>query len=167
MEPGKQRPIQSMEEARDWERLFIARSRPGAIRIGRHLARCRLAASCRTCRRSSTPTWNAASNPQASLASPRFVAACSKEHLGELSLPELAFVQPTSALLTPTNSYPECYRAAPRTRRRGYRICKGRKTGEADGIPGVRGLPGRSLPLPRQGNADACSIGAPALSVRD
>ena len=23
MEPGKQRPIQSMEEARDWERLFI------------------------------------------------------------------------------------------------------------------------------------------------
>ncbi len=30
MEPGKQRPIQSMEEARDWERLFI-----GEIKAGR------------------------------------------------------------------------------------------------------------------------------------
>ena len=35
MEPGKQRPIESMEEARDWERLFI-----GEIRAGRdpHIA---------------------------------------------------------------------------------------------------------------------------------
>jgi integrase len=31
MEPGKQRPIQSMEEARDWERLFI-----GEIKAGRN-----------------------------------------------------------------------------------------------------------------------------------
>ena len=30
MEPGRQRPIQSMEEARDWERLFI-----GEIKAGR------------------------------------------------------------------------------------------------------------------------------------
>jgi hypothetical protein len=30
MEPGKQRPIQSMEEARDWKRLFI-----GEIKAGR------------------------------------------------------------------------------------------------------------------------------------
>ena len=30
MDPGKQRPIQSMEEARDWERLFI-----GEIKAGR------------------------------------------------------------------------------------------------------------------------------------
>ena len=31
MEPGKQREIQSMEEARDWERLFI-----GEIKAGRN-----------------------------------------------------------------------------------------------------------------------------------
>src|SRR2546425_7737515 len=30
MEPGKQRPIESMEQARDWERLFI-----GEIKAGR------------------------------------------------------------------------------------------------------------------------------------
>jgi hypothetical protein len=30
MEPGKQRPIESIEEARDWERLFI-----GEVRAGR------------------------------------------------------------------------------------------------------------------------------------
>jgi hypothetical protein len=30
MEPGKQRPIQSMEEARDWERVFI-----GEVKAGR------------------------------------------------------------------------------------------------------------------------------------
>jgi hypothetical protein len=29
MEPGKQRPIQSMEEARDWERLFIGEIKGG------------------------------------------------------------------------------------------------------------------------------------------
>src|SRR6516225_5670793 len=29
MEPGKQRPIQSMEEARDWERLFIGEIKAG------------------------------------------------------------------------------------------------------------------------------------------
>src|SRR6266511_43588 len=34
MEPGKQRPIQSMEEARDWERLFI-----GEINAGRDPSR--------------------------------------------------------------------------------------------------------------------------------
>jgi hypothetical protein len=30
MEPGRQRPIESMEEARDWERLFI-----GEVKAGR------------------------------------------------------------------------------------------------------------------------------------
>jgi hypothetical protein len=39
MEPGKQRPIQSMEEARDWERLFI-----GEIKAGRDLRRPRTGA---------------------------------------------------------------------------------------------------------------------------
>ena len=34
MEPGRQRPIESMEEARDWERLFI-----GEIKAGRDLRR--------------------------------------------------------------------------------------------------------------------------------
>src|SRR5262245_15145168 len=34
MEPGKQRPIQSMEEARDWERLFI-----GEVKAGRDPSR--------------------------------------------------------------------------------------------------------------------------------
>src|SRR5438093_1822894 len=34
MEPGKQRPIQSMEEARDWERLFV-----GEVRAGRDPSR--------------------------------------------------------------------------------------------------------------------------------
>jgi hypothetical protein len=29
MEPGKQRPIQSMEEARDWERMFIGEVKAG------------------------------------------------------------------------------------------------------------------------------------------
>ena len=61
MEPGKQRPIQSMEEARDWERLFIGeikagrdpRRPPSRTIAGRH-------ASSTTSRRSSTPTWSAA-----------------------------------------------------------------------------------------------------------
>jgi hypothetical protein len=34
MEPGKQRPIQSMEEARDWERVFI-----GEVKAGRDPSR--------------------------------------------------------------------------------------------------------------------------------
>src|SRR5213594_3159046 len=34
MEPGKQRPIQSMEEARDWERVFI-----GDVKAGRDPSR--------------------------------------------------------------------------------------------------------------------------------
>jgi hypothetical protein len=37
MEAGKQRPIQSMEEARDWERLFI-----GEIKAGRDRRRPRI-----------------------------------------------------------------------------------------------------------------------------
>lgn len=37
METGKQRPIQSMEEARDWERLFIGEIKAG--RDPRHVPR--------------------------------------------------------------------------------------------------------------------------------
>jgi hypothetical protein len=42
MEPGKQRPVQSMEEARDWERLFI-----GEIKAGRDPRRPRIARKSR------------------------------------------------------------------------------------------------------------------------
>jgi hypothetical protein len=31
MEPGKQRPVESLEEARDWQRLFIGEIKGGAI----------------------------------------------------------------------------------------------------------------------------------------
>jgi hypothetical protein len=35
MDPGKQRPIQSMEEARQWERLFIGEIQAGRAHVGR------------------------------------------------------------------------------------------------------------------------------------
>jgi len=50
MEPGKQRSIQSMEEARDWERLFIFRNqggpRPSSTSRPAEVTRCR-ASACR------------------------------------------------------------------------------------------------------------------------
>jgi hypothetical protein len=39
MEPGKQRPIQSMEEARDWERRFIGEIKAAATRAIRRIDR--------------------------------------------------------------------------------------------------------------------------------
>ena len=75
MEPGKQREIQSMEEARDWNACSSARSRPGAILTGHHLGRCRPAANCATYPRFSTPTWSVALNRQAFAASRLFGAA--------------------------------------------------------------------------------------------
>ena len=58
MEPGKQRPIQSMEEARDWERPFI-----GEIKAGRDPRRVpsrsvHVSTTLPTSRRSSTRTSN-------------------------------------------------------------------------------------------------------------
>jgi hypothetical protein len=91
MEPGKQRPIQSMEEARDWERLFI-----GEIKAGRDL------------RWSRTRTVQAGSDLRdapafldahlercvkpaglRSIAAVRSRVGVLKEHLGQLPLPAL------------------------------------------------------------------------------
>ena len=91
MEPGKQRAIQSMEEARDWERLFI-----GEIKAGRNP------------RRPSARTMQAGSELRdvsafldaymercvkpaglRSIAAVRSRVGVLKEHLGELSLTEL------------------------------------------------------------------------------
>ncbi len=91
MEPGKQREIQSMEEARDWERLFI-----GEIKAGRNP------------RRPSARTMQAGSELRdvsafldaymercvkpaglRSIAAVRSRVGVLKEHLGELSLAEL------------------------------------------------------------------------------
>jgi integrase len=91
MEPGKQREIQSMEEARDWERLFI-----GEIKAGRNP------------RRPSARTMQAGSELRdvsafldaymercvkpaglRSIAAVRSRIGVLKEHLGQLSLTEL------------------------------------------------------------------------------
>ena len=91
MEPGKQRPIQSMEEARDWERRFI-----GEVKAGRDPRRPpsppkpREGADRRTSRRSSTPTSSAARSRQACAASrPSEPTAGLKEQLGDLPLEAL------------------------------------------------------------------------------
>src|SRR3989442_1456310 len=91
MEPGKQRPIQSMEEARDWERVFI-----GEVKAGRDPSR--------------TPTRSTQVNTQLttvaafldaylercvkpaglrSIGSVRSQVAVLKEHLGNLPLSAL------------------------------------------------------------------------------
>jgi hypothetical protein len=46
MEQGKQRSIESMEEARDWERCSSAKSRADAIRVWSRPARRRRPTSC-------------------------------------------------------------------------------------------------------------------------
>jgi hypothetical protein len=91
MEPGKQRPIQSMEEARDWERLFVGeikarrdprRPRSRTIEAGMNLGdvasfldayveRCVKPAGLR------------------SISAVRSRVAVLKEHLGQLPLPAL------------------------------------------------------------------------------
>ena len=91
MEPGKQRPIQSMEEARDWERLFI-----GEIKAGRDLvgptAR---PMNVNTEMRNVSPLLDAYRERCVKPAGLRSIAAIRshigvlKEHLGELTLVEL------------------------------------------------------------------------------
>jgi hypothetical protein len=70
MEPGKQRTIQSMEEARHWD-SSSARSKPDEIRGGRAHCERRLTSRRRASRSSSTRTWTDASSPQACGASDR------------------------------------------------------------------------------------------------
>ena len=75
MEPGKQRPIQSMEEARDWERLFIGEIKAGRD-PGRPSARAMHAGSeLRDVSAFLAAYWSAASSRQASAASRRYGAA--------------------------------------------------------------------------------------------
>lgn len=75
MDLGKQRPIESMEEARSWERLFIARSRRDGIPVVRaHVGR-RATPRRRRSRIFSTRTWTDASSRQGYGASGRFGVA--------------------------------------------------------------------------------------------
>ena len=111
METGKQREIQSMEEARDWERLFI-----GEIKAGRNPRRpsartMQPAASCATSRRSSTLTSSVALNRQAFAASRPFGAAlaCSK------SISENCRCRRSKTLTRSTSSRPT--RSTPKTSR--------------------------------------------------
>src|SRR5436309_2809728 len=91
MEPGKQRPIQSMEEARDWERLFV-----GEVRAGRDPSR----PSSRTVQTSTQlddvaafldAYWERCVKPAGlrSLGSVRSQLSVLKQHLGHLPLSSL------------------------------------------------------------------------------
>jgi integrase len=91
MESGKQRPIQSMEEARDWERLFI-----GEIKAGRDPGRPRsLTMEAGTELRDVSAFLDAYLARCVKPAGLRSIAAVRsrvgvlKEHLGELPLPAL------------------------------------------------------------------------------
>ena len=91
MEPGKQRPIQSMEEARDWERLFI-----GEIKAGRDPRRPRTrTVQAESELRDVSAFLDAYMERCVKPAGLRSIAAVRsrvgvlKEHLGELTLPEL------------------------------------------------------------------------------
>ncbi len=91
MEPGKQRPIQSMEEARDWERLFI-----GEIKAGRDPRRPRsraieAGADLRDVSAFLDAYMDRCVKPAGlrSIAAVRSRVGVLKEHLGELSLPAL------------------------------------------------------------------------------
>ena len=91
MEPCKQRPIQSMEEARDWERLFI-----GEIKAGRDPRRPR---SCTMEAGAELPDVSAFLDAYMercvkpaglrSIATVRSRVGVLKEHLGELALTDL------------------------------------------------------------------------------
>ena len=70
MEPGKQRPIQSMEEARDWERLFIGEIKAGPRSSPASSRTMQAGSELATSRRSSMRTWSAASSRQGCAASP-------------------------------------------------------------------------------------------------
>src|SRR5580704_10678312 len=75
MEPGRQRPIESIEEARDWERLFI-----GEVKAGRDPRRppkrsMQARPSSARWPGSWTRTWNAASSRHGCGASTRSAVA--------------------------------------------------------------------------------------------
>ncbi|MPY88894.1 MAG: hypothetical protein GEU99_13320 [Luteitalea sp.] len=57
MERSKQRPVESMEEVRDWERLFVGEVKPDAIRGSSQLANTR-----RRISRASQASWTPTSN---------------------------------------------------------------------------------------------------------
>jgi integrase len=89
MEPGKQRPIQSMEEARDWERIFI-----GEVKAGRDPS-CTPMPSARVIDRHITTVaafldayFERCVKPAAlrSIASVRSQISVLKEHIGDLPL---------------------------------------------------------------------------------
>src|SRR5262249_2612552 len=60
MDPNKQRPIQSLEEARDWSACSSARSKPDAMRVDRGSYASPRTRHRRTSRASSTRTSNGA-----------------------------------------------------------------------------------------------------------
>ena len=91
MEPGKQRPIQSMEEARDWERLFI-----GEIKAGRDPRRPRSRSMQAGSSLGDVSAFLDAYLERCvkpaglrSIAAVRSRVAILKEHLGQLRLPGL------------------------------------------------------------------------------
>jgi hypothetical protein len=91
MDPGEQRPIQSMEEARDWERLFI-----GEIKAGRDPQRPRSRTIQAGCDLDNVSAFLDAYVERCvkpaglrSIAAVRSRVAVLKEHLGQLELPAL------------------------------------------------------------------------------
>jgi integrase len=91
MEPGKQRPIQSMEEARDWERLFI-----GEVKAGRDPSRLPKPSPTPAVRLDDVATfldayWERCVKPAGlrSLGSVRSQISVLKQHLGKLPLSAL------------------------------------------------------------------------------
>src|SRR5438874_5993432 len=91
MEPGRQRPIQSMEEARDWERLFIGEVKAGrdpsrtptrSMQVGTHIEDVATFLDA---------YWERCVKPAGlrSVASARAQIKVLKKHLGELPLSAL------------------------------------------------------------------------------
>jgi len=88
MEPGKQRPIQSMEEARDWERLFV-----GEVKAGRDPSRpparsAQVATDIRDAATFLDAYWERCVKPAGlrSLGSVKSQLSVLKQHLGHLPL---------------------------------------------------------------------------------
>jgi integrase len=91
MEPGKQRPIQSMEEARDWERLFI-----GEVKAGRDPSRLPMRSPHRAAHIDNIAAfldayWERCVKPAGlrSLGTVRSQISVLKQHLGKLPLAAL------------------------------------------------------------------------------
>ena len=88
MEPGKQRPIQSMEEARDWERVFV-----GEVKAGRDPSRpparsAEVATDIRDAATFLDAHWERCVKPAGlrSLGSVKSRLSVLKQHLGHLPL---------------------------------------------------------------------------------